>query len=162
MQTQGTTSSSVATKQPWSVITVSVIAFLLPPGGALLTVRNLARLRESDRRRAGELTAVVFALYAAGFTVLLLLVAPHGGDPAPLAPEVSLVLSIGTALASYLALQRPYQEWRTAHRTAKPASVLSALITAVLYTFAISLAVTLIRFAIGGLAYLFGWGFGQI
>lgn len=162
MQKQGTTSSSVAPKQPWSVITVSVISFLLPPGGALLTVRNLARLRESERRRVGELTAAVFALYAFGFTVLLLLVAPNGGQPAPLAPGVSLVLSFGTALASYAVLQRPYLEWRNAHRTARLSSWVSALGSAILYTLALSLAVTLVRLAIGGLADIFHWGIGQI
>ena len=127
-----------------------------------MTVRNLARVRHLDSRRATELTVTVFTLYAVGLTILLLLASPNGGQPGQLSPSVSTVLSFGTAIACYIVLRRPYLEWRAENPSVRASSWITAVVTSLVYTFAIAFAAALVRLFIALLSYLFGWHVGQL
>jgi NADH:ubiquinone oxidoreductase subunit 6 (subunit J) len=108
------------------------------------------------------LTVTVFALYSLGLTILLLLASPNGGRPAQISSGVSTVLSFGTAIACYMALRRPYLEWRIANPSARSSSWLTAVGTSLVYTFAISFAVAVVRLLIALVAYVFNWNVGQL
>lgn len=162
VQKQGTTSSAARPRPPWSLLAVTIIAVLVPPAGALLTVRNLARVGHLDSRRAAELTAVVFSVYVIGYTILLLVASPNGQQPANISTGGSLAISLGTCLACYTAMRKPYVDWRLANPTARTGTWITAVGSAIVYTLAVSFAVAIVWLLIGLAAYLFHWSFGHV
>jgi hypothetical protein len=141
---------------PWSPVSVSVIALLLPAGGAILTIRNLYRLRQHDAASAKRLMYAAYGIFALGFTALLLSAhkAPHGS--LQLDTGASTVLSCGVAVASYMVQRAPYRSWRIAHQHVRPSPWLGGAGRAIMYTlitFAVvlPLAITGIVLGVNGL-----------
>jgi uncharacterized membrane protein len=101
--------------KPWSLALVTAITFFLPAGGAVVAIRNMARLGEIDARRALELTVATVIVFAAGYSALLLVAQPDPNGTSTLSPIVTVLLSFGTALAAFLLQRREYVSWREAH-----------------------------------------------
>lgn len=102
------------TARPWSLALVTFIAFFLPAGGAVLAVRNMARLGEIDARRSTELTVATLVVFAAGYSALVLVAQPSSSQQPNLSPAVTGLLSLGTAAGAFL-FQRPaFVKWRSA------------------------------------------------
>ena len=122
------------TSPPWSPLSVSLIALLLPPGGAVLTIQNLQRLRAVDAPLARQLTIALIGVYVLGIMALVL-VSPRSsrGVPTP-DSDVTTVLYGGVALASYIVQRQPFQSWRTAHLRTRTSSWIGALGIAFIYT----------------------------
>ena len=131
---QRTDQQDKETPPPWSPLSVSLIALLLPPGGAVLTILNLQRLRAVDASLARQLTVALIGVYILGITALFL-VSPKGprGVPSP-DSDVTTVLYGGVALASYIVQRQPFQSWRTAHLRTRTGPWVGALGIAFMYT----------------------------
>lgn len=125
---------------PWSPLAVTLFALFIPTGGAVLTIRNLQRLNGLDARVARVQVYLVVAIFSLGLTVLCLLAQDGSTTFRQPNPDASLVLSVGTALASYLVQRSPYRSWRTSNARVRTASWWRALVTTVLYTLVIVLA----------------------
>jgi hypothetical protein len=91
---------------------VTIIAFLLPAGGAVITVWNLHRFSQLDSVRARHLTIAVIAVFALGLALLLGLAPPSAGGMPTVDANASSVLSIGIALACFVAQRPAYRVWR--------------------------------------------------
>lgn len=162
MQKQPNTIHGREPSVPWSPLTVALISFLLPAGGAVLTIRNMARLQQIDRTTVTELTVVTMAVFAIGFTALLVAGQPDPTKPASLDANVSAVLSFGTAVASY-AVQRPaFVVWRRSHVRIRTGPWFRALGMALIYTLLILLAVLPLRLLVGLVATLTGSPVGRV
>jgi hypothetical protein len=101
--------------RPWSLVIVTLIAFFLPAGGAVLAVRNMGRLGAMDEKRAAELTVATIAVFAAGYSALLLAAEPSHSDPSTLSPAVTSLLSLGTAAATFFFQRHDFSTWRKQH-----------------------------------------------
>lgn len=101
--------------RPWSLVIVTLIAFLLPAGGAVLAVRNMARLGEIDGRRAAELTVVTLAVFGAGYSVLVLAAQPNASQPPNISPAVTGLISVGVAAATFVFQRQAYAAWKRDH-----------------------------------------------
>ena len=141
-------------RPPWSPLSVTVISLILPTGGAILTVLNLQRLRQIDRRDARRMTIALVALFALALTSLILL-AGFGSDGRPrIDPTAVEVLSLGVAFASYAVQRRPFRAWRLSNLRARTSPWLAALGVAAVYHL-VTVAAWLPLFAlIEGLLYL--------
>lgn len=101
--------------RPWSLAVVTAITFFLPAGGAVVAIRNMARLGEIDAHRALELTVATIVVFAAGYSALLTVAPPDQTGASTLSPIVTALLSLGTALAAFLFQRREFAAWREAH-----------------------------------------------
>jgi hypothetical protein len=101
--------------RPWSLAIVTLIAFFLPAGGAVLAVRNMARLGEIDPRRTRELTVATILVFAAGYSVLLIAAQPSATQPSNLSPAVTGLLSLGTAAGTFMFQRGQFLAWRRDH-----------------------------------------------
>lgn len=118
--------------RPWSPLSVSLITFLLPAGGAVLTVHNLARLRETDSAGVRRESIAVVLLYAFGFA-LILTTAPIQADGIPqLDSGTYSVIQFGLAIAAYIAQRVPFRMWTEKHARQTSAWT-SAVLTALIY-----------------------------
>jgi len=143
-------------RPPWSPLGVAGITLLLPPGGAILTVLNLRRLNELDAALTRQLIAAVIAVFALGSATLLVLTMPRPGTVGAADSSASSILSVGIALASYLAQRSSFLRWRVSHTRARTSSLLSAVGVALVSTLVwIVIAVPLYALIIG-LQYLAG------
>ncbi|MGH2447971.1 MAG: hypothetical protein ACRDFS_05145 [Chloroflexota bacterium] len=125
--------SNSTSAQPWSLLSITLISFLLPAGGAILTVHNLQRLRQIDQRRVRVLSTAIVVIFAAGLATLML-VTPIGKDGLPhLDPLVQMVLAAGIPLACYLAQRQPYIAWRVGHPNQRPNPWFRAFLSAIWY-----------------------------
>jgi hypothetical protein len=118
---------------PWSPLSVSVIALLLPAGGAILTIRNLQRLHSIDAEKARELIIASVGVFAVGIVILLLL-APLGTSGPSTSGDTTAVLGGGMAVVSYLVQRPAFRAWRLEHRTTRTGSWMAAVGTATLFT----------------------------
>jgi hypothetical protein len=100
--------------RPWSLALVTMIAFFLPAGGAVLAVRNMARLGEIDARRSTELTVATLVVFAAGYSVLVLVAHPTSSQQPNPSPAATGLLSLGTAFGAFLFQRRAFARWRNA------------------------------------------------
>lgn len=119
---------------PWSPVGVCIIAFILPPGGAVLTIWNLQRLGQLNATTARQLMLVVMSLFALGYALLLSLTPVKSGSVPQFDASAARLINFGTAIASYL-VQRPrFIEWRVSHKRDRSGSVASAVGIAVVYS----------------------------
>jgi hypothetical protein len=118
---------------PWSPLSVSVIALMLPAGGAILTIRNLQRLQTIDSEKARELIIASVGVFAIGIVILLLL-APMGTSGPSTNGDATAVLGGGMAVVSYLVQRTAFRTWRLEHRSMRTGSWLAAVGTAALFT----------------------------
>jgi hypothetical protein len=141
---------------PWSPLSVSLIALLLSPGGAVLTIVNLQRLRVVDASVARQLTIALIGVYVLGITVLFL-VSPRGprGVPSP-DSDVTTVLNGGVALASYIVQRQPFHSWRMAHLRTRTSSWIGALGIAFLYWLVTLVALLPLYILLSALPFLAG------
>lgn len=117
---------------PWSTLGVVIVSLLLPAGGAILTITNLHRLHQIERMPARRQTIALLAVFAIGYSILLALTPMNSAGSQSIDGTASLILSIGVGAASYLALRRPFQTWRS-RSTTRTAPWLKALGIAFLY-----------------------------
>lgn len=162
MQKQGTTTSNADPRPPWSPFSISVISLILPAGGAVLTVLNIARMQTVRPRHVRELALATMVVFAIGLTILFTLATPAPGRQPTLDSGVSLVLSVGTAVASYVAQREPRARWRRQHPNARSSSVLTAVAWSCIYTLATALLAVPLRLIIALIAYGTGWASGQL
>jgi hypothetical protein len=151
VQKQGSTSREAGPRQPWSPLTLSFIAVFLPAGAAVLTVLNIARMQPVRPPQVRRLALATMSVFAVGLTALFLLSAPTPSHQPGLNSGVSLVLSLGTAVASYVAQRAPYRAWRISRPSARTSGTLSAIAWAAVYTVATAL-IALAVFVIVALA----------
>lgn len=133
-----------ADRPPWSPILVTALAFLLPPGGAILTVWNLHRLGELDRPTAVRALIALVAVLSVGFVVLAIASLRAGGAGGGIDANASTIISVGIAAASYLAQRRPYRTWRASHARTRTSSLLAGIGYAVLATVAWLIPVSIV------------------
>lgn len=144
-------SQSRATR-PWSPLSVSIITFLLPAGGAVLTVQNLARLREGDPPRLRWQTAGVVVIYAVGLAIILALAPIQAGVPR-LDDGTYTIIQVGFAIAAYAVQRAPFRAWalrQASGTSAWTSGVLTALvyqIVAILLTVPVYAGVAVLVFA---------------
>ena len=154
MPTQPTTKSDVDSRPPWSPISVSIISFVLPAGGAILTIANLHRLKVLDAQSAQRTTAIAYIVLALGYTGLLLS-ASHKGSTGIFATSDaggSTVLSVGVAIVSFLVQRDPFRAWRKSHEQVRTSPWLGGVGRALIYTviaFAIAFPFVLAGVALG-------------
>jgi hypothetical protein len=118
---------------PWSPLSVSVMALLLPAGGAVLTIRNLQRLQAIDSKQARELIIASIGVCAVGIVMLLLLDPARSGG-ASANGDTTAVLGSGMAVVSYLVQRAAFRTWRREHQAVRTGSWLAAAGTAAWYS----------------------------
>jgi len=107
---------------PWSILVVTLITFFLPAGGAILTVRNLARLGILGTSEAKSSSWVLVAVFGLGMGILLSL-SPVGSDGIPrLDPNMTSAVYLVITAAAYIVQRRPYIAWRLQNRRQRLAS----------------------------------------
>jgi len=118
---------------PWRPLTVSILAFALPAGGAILTIRNLERLQELTPKAARRLLFLTAAIFAIGISVLWL--AAQRDKSGHVIPDSGayLILSAGVAIVSYLAQRPGFRTWRSTHSAERSGSALEAFALAIVY-----------------------------
>jgi hypothetical protein len=128
--------ASVEARPPWSILSVTLIAFLLPPGvgGAILTVLNLRRMGQVDDTLTRRLVIALIAVFVVGFAALVAL-----GKPGPQGirspdPTSYTLLQVGVAFACFSVQREAFRGWRVAHETAVTSPWASAIIVALVYT----------------------------
>jgi hypothetical protein len=121
-------------RPPWSLLSVTMIAFFLPVGGAIVTVLNLRRMNILDARQARQLVIAVVTLCALGLAVLLAAADRRTGAVPQIDSTAESVLSVGVALSSYLAQRGPYLQWRGTDGPRPTSPWLRAAGTALLFT----------------------------
>jgi hypothetical protein len=118
--------------RPWSPLSVSLITFILPAGGAVLTIQNLARLQIVNSLTARRQAVGVVLLYGLGFAIILAL-APVQADGVPrLDAGTYSVVQFGFAAAAYLVQRGPFRAW-VAKQTSGTSHWTSGVLTAVIY-----------------------------
>ncbi|HLJ65916.1 MAG TPA: hypothetical protein VKX16_00980 [Chloroflexota bacterium] len=134
MSWQRSTNVAAPDRAPWTPLSVALIAFILPAGGAILTIRNLERLRQFDARVARQLSIAVVVLFAVGLTVLISS-APRttSGMLQPDATATS-ILQFGVAAGSYLVQRAPFRAWRLANQRNRTSPWIGGAGLAALYT----------------------------
>ena len=107
---------SATESPPWSILVVTLITFLLPAGGAILTIRNLARLGSLGLSEAKTSSWILVAVFGAG-TGILLSLSPvdREGLPRP-DPNMTSAVYLAITFAAYLVQRRPYMTWRIQNR----------------------------------------------
>lgn len=136
---------------PWSPFSVTLIALMLPPGGAALTVWNLARLQVIDRRLARQLTVAVLVIFTLGMGTLLGVAPSRTGTVPTVDPGAFYVLSIGVAIASSVSQRAAFRSWRSAHVQSPTSSFLVATCVALVYSFAVAMISVPIYLIVGQL-----------
>jgi hypothetical protein len=127
-------------KRPWNPLSVTIITFFLPPGGAVLTILNLSRMSALERPRTRELSVAVIIVFALGFSALLAL-SQHGSKEAPRLDSVAgAVIQLGCAVAALIAQRTPFRDWRSSHAGVRTDAWLPAAALAVAYSFVTAIA----------------------
>lgn len=137
-------------RPPWSPVSVTLMTFLLPAGGAVLTILNLRRLGEVPEPHSRRLVSAAVGLFALGYCTLIAL-AQTGARTDRLDSNAVVVLSVGVALASFLAQRSAYRTWSTSHSRSRTGSWRGAFGVAVIYqlvTVLVSVPVYLVVVAI--------------
>jgi hypothetical protein len=134
---------------------VTIIAFLLPPGGAVVTIWNLHRFSQLDSVRTRQLTIAVIGIFALGFALLLGLATPTANGVPAIDANASSILSVGIALACFVAQRSAYRMWRARNLRTRTSSWLGAFGWAVVFSLLTAIA-ALPVYAI--VASLFGTG----
>ncbi|MGI8967982.1 MAG: hypothetical protein ACR2GA_02610 [Chloroflexota bacterium] len=112
---------------------MTFISFIFPAGGAILTLRNLQRLRQVDDSTARSLVWAAVGIFALGLTILLLL-APRDSSGLPqVDANAEVVIAAGTAVASYVVQRNPFRQWRTANARTRTSPWLHGFGLAVIY-----------------------------
>jgi hypothetical protein len=139
-----------------------LITFILPAGGAILTITNLYRLRQLDARSARRLTIAAYIVIALGYTGLFLSTPFKGSTNLLQSPDASgsTILSVGMGIASYFVQRVPYRDWRKTHESVLTSSWLGGAGRAVVYAL-ITFAVV-VPFFLAGLALGLGGGTGSL
>jgi hypothetical protein len=105
----------------------------LPAGGAILTVRNLERLGELTAKTARRLLILLVLVFAVGLAILVYVAQKDKTGHFVIDSQALLVISVGVAVACYLAQGAAYRTWRTAHPTEQAGSVLEAVALTLIY-----------------------------
>lgn len=121
-------------KQPWKPLTVSILAFALPAGGAMLTVRNLERLQELNQQAARRLLFLIVAVFAVGLAILFLAAQKNKSGQLVIDSNALFILSMGGAIASYLSQRPAFRVWQSAHPAERAGSLLEAIVLAIIYS----------------------------
>ncbi len=129
----GTTASAREARPPWSPLSVAIIAFLLPAGGAMLTIRNLQRLGQLDQRAARELIAVVLLVCAVGYALLISYATKNANGFLQPDAGASAVLPFGFGLACFSAQRRPFRQWRSVNPSTRTSSWTGGIGVALVY-----------------------------
>ncbi|GAC1443017.1 MAG: hypothetical protein NVSMB52_00880 [Chloroflexota bacterium] len=154
MSSQRITSLKSDDRPPWSPLSVSLITFLLPAGGAILTVRNLHRLKQINEADSRRLMAAVTGVCILGY-VLMFSFVPHGTKFLQQPDSnAAAFLSCGIALASYAVQRLPFRSWRSENLRARTSAWLPGIGLAAMYQFA-ALVITV-------LIVLIASGFGLV
>lgn len=124
---------------PWSPLSVAVITFILPAGGAVLTVHNLARIQGGDNSQVRRQTVGIVLLFALGLAIILAL-APVQSNGAPrLDTDTYTVVQFGVAVAAYVVQRAPFRAWHQSH-VVRPSAWTTGVLTALIYQFLAILA----------------------
>jgi hypothetical protein len=118
---------------PWRPLTVSILAFALPAGGAMLTVRNLERLQQLTPQAARRLLYLIVAVFAIGLSLLVLVAQRDKSGQFVIDSDALLIVSAGVATASYLAQRAPFRLWQSQHPTERGGSLLEAIWLVIVY-----------------------------
>lgn len=119
---------------PWSPLSVAVISFILPAGGAVLTLHNLRRLHILDEAQMRPFTIGVILVYAFGMSILLALGPTQASGTPQLDPDAYSVVQFGFAAAAYLVQRAPYRLWHKSN-VGRPGSWTSGVVTSLIYQF---------------------------
>lgn len=140
-------------RPPWSPLSVALIALLLPPGGAVLTMRNLQRLGDIDDQSARWLTVAIVTVFALGYAALIVIATAQSTRTSAEQIDAGAltVLQFGVALASYVVQRLPYRQWRSAHLRTANGSLLSGLLVVAIYSFVSYVAAAFVSGALLGL-----------
>lgn len=148
MQQQGSTELHPQTRPPWAPWFVALLAFLAPPGGAMLTADNLSRMGAVAGESRARIVTAIGVIYAVGLTALLVLAQPHLNRPPVSDGGTSVAISLGTAVASYVAQRRTFAVWRLEHSRTRTGSALRALLLTVGYTIIVFVGAVILRIAV--------------
>jgi hypothetical protein len=134
------------------------MAFILPAGGAILTITNLYRLRQLDASSAKRLTIAAYIVIALGYTALFLATPLKTTTNVLQSPDASgsTILSVGMGLVSYLVQRIPYRDWRKRHAQVRTSSWLGGAGRAIVYALITFAAV--VPFFLAGVALGLGGG----
>jgi hypothetical protein len=113
---------------------VTIIAFLLPAGGAVVTVWNLHRFSQLDSVRTRHLTIAVVAVFAFGIATLLGLTPVKANSAPAIDANASSILSVGVAIACFVTQRSAYRSWRAQNARTRTSPWPSALGWALLFT----------------------------
>lgn len=125
--------SASRVRGPWRPLTVSMLAFFLPAGGAILTIRNLERLEEITPKAARKLLLLTGVVFAFGLAFLVLVA--QKDKSGHLVPDSGayLILSVGVAMVSYLAQRPAFRAWQSTHSGQRNGSLLEAIGLTIFY-----------------------------
>lgn len=118
--------------RPWSPLSVSLITFFLPAGGAVLTIQNLARLQTVNPLQARRQTIEIVILYALGFAIILSLAPIQAGGTPRLDAGTYSVIQFGFAAAAYAVQRGPFRAWKV-KQTSGTSAWTSGVLTALIY-----------------------------
>ena len=134
MSRQPTTNPAPDDRPPWTPVSVAIISFFLPAGGAVVTIRNLHRLRELDPRATRDLSVAVVLIFALGLTALISFARRSATGAPSLDTSASGTLQFGVALVSFLCQRAPFRTWRLSNGGTRTSSWTGAVGQAALYT----------------------------
>lgn len=133
---------------PWSPLSVTLIALFFPAGGAILTIRNLHRMKQLDGTAARRLYIAAAAILVAGYTTLFMF-APYNAHKGP-QPDIgpTVLLGCGIALASYSAQRGAFRAWKLAHHSSRLSGWAWAVLLGIVYEVAVLFA-SIVLYQIG-------------
>jgi hypothetical protein len=113
-------------------------------------------MRESDAAHTTREIALVVLIFSVGYGSLMTVSlwqgsATNGGS------GISMLVSLGTALACYLMLRPPFAVWHQAHASVPLSSWLSAAGTALLFTLVTMVGVMFVGLLAALVGALAGW-----
>lgn len=117
----------------WSPMLIALIALVFSSGGAILTVQNLYRLQQMDKRQAQKQAAAILIIFSLGYGILVALSASSSSTSQD--TTGSVLISVAVAVGSFAVQARPYREMQL-RATGPRASWLQAVGYAFLYELA--------------------------
>ncbi|MBV9282289.1 MAG: hypothetical protein JOZ41_19580 [Chloroflexi bacterium] len=127
-----------------------VIALLLPAGGTVVTILNLQRMSQLTTRMARQLAVAAILIIAIGFLILILL-AGQDTSELPADSGTLFIITVGVALASFMAQRAPFRAWLAGHRGTRVSSWYGALGLAIVYQLVTGLVTAVADVVVGAL-----------